>query len=334
MALQTLASVATEAAGARPQDRVVRREVKNRRDWAKIGLATYFVVFLLFIYTPMILMAILSFQSSSGNLTFPFRGPFSFGWWQSLWDSSVVGYGSNADAIRATAEQSLWISLAAGAIVAVLGFTLSMAFRRYWRWRTDSIAFYAIMLALMTPGFLVGLGNQLLWKAMGETPSLWQTALGANVIWGIPFAFLVMLAVWNRYDKRVEEAARDLGADQKTTFREVTLPLVWTGIFGSFLFGFTLTWNDYDRTILLQNGYETQTLPLQIGGMTFSQAIRPDLYALGAATTAASLLGIGLLLLVVWIRLRFRSAPVHRVAEEFGDAVALGDKDEPQPQTG
>jgi putative spermidine/putrescine transport system permease protein len=334
MAIQTLASVATEAAGTRPQDRVVRREVRHRRDWAKIGLATYFVIFLLFIYTPMILMAILSFQSSSGNLTFPFRGPASFGWWQSLWDSSVVGYGSNADAIRATAEQSLWISLAAGAIVAVLGFSLSMAFRRYWRWRTDGIAFYAIMLALMTPGFLVGLGNQLLWKAMGETPSLWQTALGANVIWGIPFAFLVMLAVWNRYDKRVEEAARDLGADQKTTFREVTLPLVWTGIFGSFLFGFTLTWNDYDRTVLLQNGYETQTLPLQIGGMTFSQAIRPDLYALGAATTAASLLGIGLLLLVVWIRLRFRSAPVHRVAEEFGDTVALGDKEDPKPQTG
>jgi putative spermidine/putrescine transport system permease protein len=175
----------------------------------------------------------------------------------------------------------------------------------------------------MTPGFLVGLGNQLLWKAMNRTPSLWQTALGANVIWGIPFAFLVMLAVWNRYDKRVEEAARDLGADQKRTFREVTLPLVWTGIFGSFLFGFTLTWNDYDRTILLQNGYETQTLPLQIGGMTFSAAIRPDLYALGAATTAISLLVIGLLLLVVWLRLRFRGAPVHRAAEEFGDTTGL-----------
>lgn len=322
--IQTMAAAAAADAGERPQDRVIQRATKRRRDWAKRGLGTYFVVFLIFVYTPMILMAILSLQGSNGNLTFPFQGPWSLGWWQSLWDSSVVGFGSNADAIRATAGQSLVLSLAAGAVVAVLGFSLSMAFRRRWSFKTDGIAFYVIMLALMTPGFLVGLGNQLLWKAMNRTPSLWQTALGANVVWGVPFAFLVMLAVWNRYDKRVEEAARDLGADQKTTFLEVTLPLVWTGIFGSFLFGFTLTWNDYDRTILLQNGYETQTLPLQIGGMTFSQAIRPDLYALGAATTAISLLGIGLLLLVVWLRLRFRAAPVHRVAEEFGDTAGLG----------
>ncbi len=321
--IETMAAAAAEA-GPRPQDSVIRRETRHRRDWAKRGLGTYFCIFLFFIYTPMILMAILSFQGSNGNLTFPFQGPASLGWWQSLWDSTVVGYGQSADLIRATAIQSLKLSLAAGAIVAVLGFTLSMAFRRHWRFKTDGAAFYIIMLALMTPGFLVGLGNQLLWKAMGQTPSIWHTALGANVIWGVPFAFLVMLAVWNRYDKRVEEAARDLGADQKTTFFEVTLPLIWTGIFGSFLFGFTLTWNDYDRTILLQNGYDTQTLPLQIGGMTFSGAIRPDLYALGAATTAISLLGIGLLLLVVWLRLRFRTAPVHRVAEEFGDTSGLG----------
>ncbi len=325
MTIQTLASVVVADAAPRPQDRVIRRKTKEKRDWAKIGLGAYFVIFLIFVYAPMILMAILSFQGSNGNLTFPFAGPAGFGWWRSLWDSSLVGYGQNADAIRATALQSLRLSLAAGAIVAVLGFTLSMAFRRRWRFRTDGIAFYAIMLALMTPGFLVGLGNQLLWKAMNVTPSLWQTALGANVIWGIPFAFLVMLAVWNRYDKRVEEAARDLGADQKTTFWEVTLPLVWTGIFGAFLFGFTLTWNDYDRTILLQNGYETQTLPLQIGGMTFSQAIRPDLYALGAATTAISLVGIALLLFVVWLRLRLRSTPVHRAAEEFGDTVGIAE---------
>jgi hypothetical protein len=58
--------------------------------------------------------------------------------------------------------------------------------------------------------------------------------------------------------------------------------------------------------------------------MTFSGAIRPDLYALGAATTAVSLLGIGLLLLVVWLRLRFRAAPVHAVSEEFGETAGLG----------
>ena len=101
------------------------------------------------------------------------------------------------------------------------------------------------------------------------------------MIWGIPFSFLVMLAVWNRYDRHIEEAARDLGANGPTTFREVTLPLVWTGIFGSFLFGFTLTWNDFDRTILLQSGYEAQPLPILIGTWPQSRPILPNLYALG-----------------------------------------------------
>ena len=195
------------------------------------------------------------------------------------------------------------MSLAAGAIVSIIAFTLSMAFRR--KFRGEGASFYLIMLALMTPGFLLALGTQLFWSWLGEAPSLWKTALGANVIWGIPFGFLVMLAVWNRYDERIEEAARDLGADQKRTFREVTLPLVWTGIFGCFLFGFTLAWNDYDRSILLVSGSEIQTLPLTIGGLTFTGAIRPDLYALGTATTLVSLGAIVLLLVVAAVRLRF-----------------------------
>src|SRR5882762_10083151 len=214
----------------RPQDRVITRPPKRRRDWAKWGLGTYFVIFLVFLYAPMILMAILSFQGYYGGVTFPFRGPAGFDWWRSIFETQVGGVFTHAADIRAAGRRSLWVSLAAGAVVAFFSFTLSMAFRR--RFRGDGIAFYVIMLALMTPGFLLGLGTQLLWKAMGFNTGLWLTALGANTVWGIPFGFLVMLAVWNRYDEHIEEAARDLGADQKTTFWEVTLPLVWTGLFG------------------------------------------------------------------------------------------------------
>jgi len=287
---------------------------KRRMDWAKWGLGVYFLIFLIFLYAPMALMGVLSFQGVFGGVTFPFRGPVSGDWWKSLFDASIPG--SHAEDIRASGKQSLWVSLVAGAVVSVLAFTLSMAFRR--RFRGDGVAFYVIMLALMAPGFLLGLGNQLFWRFLGETTSIWKTALGANVIWGIPFGFLVMLAVWNRYDEHIEEAARDLGANQARTFREVTLPLVWPGVFGCFLFGFTLTWNDYDRTVLLTSGFDTATLPVQIYGLTFSQAIRPDLYALGAATTLVSLLAIALMLVAVTIRLRFRGAPVQRVEEELG----------------
>jgi putative spermidine/putrescine transport system permease protein len=165
---------------------------------------------------------------------------------------------------------------------------------------------------------------------MGARTSIWKTALGANVIWGIPFGFLVMLAVWNRYDPRVEEAARDLGADQKRTFREVTLPLVWTGIFGCFLFGFTLTWNDYDRSVLFQTR-ATDSLPLEIGGITFTGGVRPDLYALGTATTLLSLLVIGTLLVAASARVPFRRAQVQRVEEELGLDEFGAEPAEPAP---
>jgi putative spermidine/putrescine transport system permease protein len=134
-------------------------------------------------------------------------------------------------------------------------------------------------------------------------------------VWGIPFGFLVMIAIWNRYDDHIDEAARDLGAGAGRTFREVTLPLVWTGIFGAFLFGFTLTWNDFDRTVLL---VLDNTLPLQIVGLIQASAIRPDLYALGTATTLVSIAVIVTFLVVLAIRSRFRRPTVHRVEEELG----------------
>ena len=120
-----------------------------------------------------------------------------------------------------------------------------------------------------------------------------------------------MVAVWNRYDSTVEEASRDLGASGFRTFREVTLPLVWTGLLGAFLFGFTLAWNEYDRTALLAAG--DNTLPLEIFALTVGSVIRPDLYALGTATTAVSLIAVGLFLLVAAIVLR-RRATVGRAA--------------------
>jgi putative spermidine/putrescine transport system permease protein len=300
--------------------------VKRRIDWSKWGLGTYFVLFLIFLYAPMILMGILSFQGQLGSITWPFRGPLSLDWWKSLFDASIPG--SHADEIRASGRISLWVSLASGVIVSLLAFSLSMAFRR--KFRGEGVAFYLVMLALMTPGFLVGLGTQLFWSWLGNEPTLWKTALGANVVWGIPFGFLVMLAVWNRYDERVEEAARDLGASAGRTFREVTLPLVWTGLFGSFLFGVTLSWNEYDRTALLLASGQA-TLPIQIFSMTVGSVIRPDLYALGTATTVVTLLAVGIFLVVAAVVLRRRVRRVVAAREEFGeiatevpDAAGLG----------
>ena len=290
--------------------------------FGKWALGVYFVLFVIFMYGPSILMAILSFQGKKGGITFPMEG-FGGSWWKALWDENAPL--SKAAEIKEAGKNSLYLALACGALTSFLAFTLSYAFRR--RFKGDGVVFYLVLLCLMAPGFLLGLGTALFWQTMGLSTGMWKTALGSNAIWALPFAFLVMMAVWNRYDKHIEEASRDLGADAKTTFREVTLPLVWTGIFGCFLFGFTLTWNDYDRTLLLISGSETQTLPLQIAGLTFTTAIRPDLYALGTATTLFTIILILVVLLVAAIRMRVgggaSAAPVDSRDEELGIAEEI-----------
>jgi putative spermidine/putrescine transport system permease protein len=278
----------------------------GRKRTVKWLLAAYFVVFLIFLYGPMLVMAVLSLQGPLGGITFPMRG-FGFGWWRDL----ASGY--NADLIRTTAIRSLKLALVSGVLVALLALGLSTAYRR--RFRGDSALFYLVMLALMTPGFLLSLGTALFWQYLGEVPGLWQTALGTNVVWGIPFGFLVMVAVWNRYDASVEEAARDLGAGKLRTYREVTIPLIWTGLFGAFLFGVTLSWNEYDRTALVLAA-DQATLPVQIFAFTVASVIRPDLYALGTATTALTLLAVGIFLTVAAVYLRRRRLVVDAPPEE------------------
>jgi putative spermidine/putrescine transport system permease protein len=285
----------------------------GRGKWTKRILAAYFCLFLLFLYGPMLVMAVLSFQGPQGGISFPMRG-VSLYWWEALLT------GPRSGQIRETATRSLQLGVVVGILVAFLSLTLTMAYRR--RFRGDNAVFALVMLALMTPGILLSLGTSLFWQLLDRDATLWTTALGTNVIWGLPFGFLVMVAVWNRYSNDVEEASRDLGAGAFRTFREVTLPLIWTGLLGAFLFGFTLSWNEYDRTALLAGG--ENTLPLQIFAMTIGAVIRPDLYALGTATTLVSLLAIGIFLAVAGIlgRRRDRGAAVTH-SEELGE-IATG----------
>ena len=122
-----------------------------------------------------------------------------------------------------------------------------------------------------------------------------------HVVWTLPFGFLVMMAVFNRFDGSLEEAARDMGVSEWTVFKEVTLPLITQGIVAAGLFGFTLSYDEFARTTLLAGEYNT--LPLDINA-SMTQRIRPTLFALGTASTLFSLLMIGLFLVVYTVLAR------------------------------
>ncbi len=252
----------------------------------------YYGLFLIFIYGPMIAMFILSFQGRRGGTSFPMRGS-SFYWWQKLVEPSVVGD------MQGALLRSLILALIVMVITALFSTMLAMAFRK--RFFGSNVLFYTVMSGLMVPGILLSLGLATLLREVGIPAAWWSSALGVHVVWTLPFGFLVMMAVFNRFDVSLEEAARDMGADEWTVFKEITFPIILPGIVAAGLFGFTLSYDEFARTTLLAG--EFNTLPLDINA-SMTQRIRPTLFALGTASTIFSLLMIGLFLVIYSILYR------------------------------
>ena len=259
---------------------------RRKKAWVKGGFSVYYALFLVFIYGPMIAMFILSFQGRRGGTSFPMRG-VSLHWWGKLIEPSTVGD------LQGALLRSLILALVVMVITALFSTMLAMAFRK--RFVGSGALFYTVMAGLMVPGILLSLGLATLLKQVGIPPAWYSSALGVHVVWTLPFGFLIMLAVFNRFDSSLEEAARDMGADEWTVFKEVTFPLITPGIVAAGLFGFTLSYDEFARTTLLSGEYNT--LPLDINA-SMTQRIRPTLFALGTASTLFSITMIGLFLTI------------------------------------
>ena len=257
---------------------------RRKRLFSKGLFSVYYILFILFIYGPMFAMFILSFQGRRGGTSFPMRGT-SFYWWHKLIEPSTVGD------MQGALGRSLVLALIAMVITALFSTMLAMAFRK--RFAASGLLFYTVMAGLMMPGILLSLGLATLLKQLGIPTAWWSSGLGVQVVWTLPFGFLVMMAVFNRFDSTLEEAARDMGASEWVVFKEVTLPLVIPGVVAAGLFGFTLSYDEFARTTLVAGQFNT--LPLDINA-SMTQRIRPTLFALGTASTLFSLLMIALFL--------------------------------------
>jgi putative spermidine/putrescine transport system permease protein len=164
------------------------------------------------------------------------------------------------------------------------------------------------------PSILVSLGVGLLFSQSGLNVHWSTSGFGAQLTWTLPFGLLIMFAVFNRFDKSFEEAARDLGASPWQTIRHVVLPIIAPSLIGVALFGFTLSYDEFARTLLTAGSYNT--LPLEIYGMT-TNVTSPVLYALGTLTTLFSLLIIGVFLALALLSNRRKA----RAGSDAGKAV-------------
>jgi len=247
-------------------------------------LALFFFIFVIFLYGPTITIAILSFQGPQGGLTFPMNGT-SFHWFGELFKQQAVGD------IWGSFRRSFLLGLMVMVTTVVVSTMAGLAFRR--RFRGSSLVFYMVIGSLIIPSILISLGVGILFNQL-DLDVHWSTSgFGSQLTWTLPFGLLIMFAVFNRFNPAYEEAARDLGASPWQTIRHVVLPLIAPSLIGVALFGFTLSYDEFARTLLTSGSYNT--LPLEIYGMTTS-VTTPVLYALGTLTTVFSFIMIGVFL--------------------------------------
>ena len=260
----------------------------DRRPRSFYVLAGFFALFVLFLYGPILTIGILSFQGPQGGLTFPMRG-VSLHWFADLFQQQAVG--DIWGAFRRSFALGLMVMIATVVVSVMAG----LAFRK--RFRGSGVLFYAAITSLVIPSILVSLGVGLIFNQLGLRIHWATSGFGSQLTWTLPFGLLIMLAVFNRFDPSYEEAARDQGATPWQTFRHVVLPIIAPSLIGVALFGFTLSYDEFARTLLTAGSYNT--LPLEIFGMT-TNVTTPVIYALGTLTTIFSFVVIGLCLLGVW----------------------------------
>ena len=268
-----------------------------------------FTFFVIFLYGPIISIVVLSFQGPSGGLTFPLNG-FSIHWFKELWSGSAL-----VD-VGASFRRSIKLGILVMSFTVLLSLSAGLAFRK--KFFGSDLLFYTTVASLIVPSIVLSLGialefriidNFIIW--FGQTFKItlinenFQSALGiyssgfgAQLTWTLPFGLLIMFAIFNRFDKSLEEAARDLGANPFQTFWHVVLPIIAPSVIGIALFGFTLSYDEIARSSQVMGA--TNTLPLDLRGLT-TTVTTPIIYALGTITTGVSFLVIGASLFFVYL---------------------------------
>jgi len=277
----------------------------DRRPRSFYVLAAFFTLFVLFLYGPILTIGILSFQGPQGGLTFPMNG-VSLHWFRDLFQEQAVGD------IWGAFGRSSALGLMVMVTTVIVSVMAGLAFRKqFWG---SGILFYAAITSLVIPSILISLGVGLIFNQLGLKIHWATSGFGSQLTWTLPFGLLIMFAVFNRFDKSYEEAARDQGASAWQTIRYVVLPIIAPSLVGVALFGFTLSYDEFARTLLTAGSYNT--LPLEIFGMT-TNVTTPVIYALGTLTTAFSLAIILAFLFGAWIMAKRRA----RLGSDAGRGV-------------
>ena len=230
----------------------------------------YVGLILLFLYAPVLVMVVFSFNS--GGSVWVFEG-FSFDWYKSIVFNSTM-----LEAL----ERTLIVAILSSTISTVLGTAAAVGIMALRSRLANRIVMTATNIPMMNADIVTGVSLMLLFvfvgKLFGLTESLgFLTVLAAHITFNLPYVILSVMPRLKATDKSLQEAALDLGCTPIQAFFKVVIPSISTGIYTGLIMAFTLSLDDFVISYFTCGHY--QTMPIVIYKMT-KKTVTPDVYAL------------------------------------------------------
>ncbi|KGJ06172.1 spermidine/putrescine ABC transporter [Paracoccus halophilus] len=250
------------------------------------GLRAYALLYLLFLYAPILLLPIFAFNSGT-VISFPLKS-FTTEWFGQMFGNATL---------RRALTNSLIIAVSSSVLATCLGIFAARASTRF-AFPGKGPIMGLIMLPLVLPEIIVAIALLVVLLSLGMTLNVFTVILGHTLIC-MPYAAVILSTAFNSLDRSLEEAAYDLGETKWSAFRLVILPLVMPGIISSLLMSFTISLDEFIIAFFLAGN--EPTLPTYIfSQLRFPKQI-PMIMALG---TVLVVLSIVLLTIAEYFRRR------------------------------
>jgi len=243
--------------------------------WGKLGLGSYFWAIVVFLYTPLVVLLVFSFNNST-IATLPYSG-FTTKWYRLAFQNQEM-----VDAIFLSVKIAILNSILATAlgVVGAVGLSARRVFGR-------SIITALLMLPLVVPYIVLGIGMLILINQVNVDQSMW-VVLAAHMVITVPYTILVVLPRLRTLDESLPEAARDLGSSDVGAFFRITAPLITPAVVSAMIISFIISFDEYAIASFLVPPGE-KTFPIFVYGGTKVPEQRPELLAIGSTVIAVSL---------------------------------------------
>jgi spermidine/putrescine transport system permease protein len=217
-----------------------------------------------FIYAPILILIIFSFNTQKLNIHWE---GFTLGWYKVLFNDAQI--------FLAT-RNTLMIAFISTLVATIIGTMAALALHRY-RFPLYNVSETVMYIPIVIPEVVMGISLLVFFVMINFTLGLTTITL-SHIAFNIPFVALVVRARLHGYDKAIDEAAMDLGANELTTFWRVTLPTIMPGVLSGAMLALTLSLDDYVITYFTA-GPGSTTLPLRVYSMV-KTAVTPEINAL------------------------------------------------------